>query len=125
MRASELRKIWHFHIIKLLFPSIFLWVLKILCLRNIHVYILRSKIYICIHNIQSMQFPFITYGMALYIILQYTDKTLTLRESIYASELNFFSSHFHILKRLFLSIFCWYVGYFVGTKKKLMTCLSA
>ena len=36
-----------------------LLVLQILCLRNI--YIFRSPIYICIHNIQSMQFPFITY----------------------------------------------------------------
>ena len=33
--ASELRKFWHFRILKLLFPSIFLLVLHILCLRNI------------------------------------------------------------------------------------------
>ena len=30
-----LRKFWHFHILKLIFPSIFLLVLHILCLRNI------------------------------------------------------------------------------------------
>ena len=41
-----------------------------------------------------MQFPFITYGMAL--------------------ELRKFS-HFHILKLLFLPIFFWYFKYFVGT----------
>ena len=35
MRASELRFFWHFHILKLLFPSIFWLVLQILCLRNI------------------------------------------------------------------------------------------
>ena len=38
MRASgvsELRKFWHFHILKLLFPSIFLLVLHLPCLRNI------------------------------------------------------------------------------------------
>ena len=33
--ASELRKFWHFHILKLLFPSIFLLVLHLPCLRNI------------------------------------------------------------------------------------------
>ena len=50
---------------------------------------------------------------------QYTDKTLTLRKSMYmrangASELGKFSN-FYILKLLFLSIFCWYFRYFVGT----------
>ena len=33
--ASEFRKFWYFLILKLLFPSIFLLVLQILCLRNI------------------------------------------------------------------------------------------
>ena len=57
--------------------------------------------------------------MALYK-RQYTDKTLTFRKSIYnvrgsgASELRKFS-HLHILKLLFLSIFCWYFKDFVGT----------
>ena len=49
---------------------------------------------------------------------QYTDKTLTLRESMWASgasELRKFS-YFHILKLLFLSIICWYFRYSVGTK---------
>ena len=50
---------------------------------------------------------------------QCTDKTLTFRQSMCmresgASELGKFS-HFHILKLLFLSIFCWYFRYFVGT----------
>ena len=63
-----------------------------------HIYFKVSN-YICIH-IQSMQFPFITYGMALYMyindsIIMYTDKTLILRECMYmrASELRKFS-HF-------------------------------
>ena len=36
-----------------------------------------------------------------------------------ASELRKFS-HFHILKVLFLSIFCWYFRYFVGTNDMLV-----
>ena len=35
MRASELRKFSHFHMLKLLFPSIFCWYFRYLCLRNI------------------------------------------------------------------------------------------
>ena len=55
---------------------------------------------------------------------QYTDKTLTLRKSMYmqasgASELRVFW-HFHILKLLFLSIFCWHFRYFVGTNGMLI-----
>ena len=67
-----------------------------------------------------MQFPSINYAcMALYIYTQYTDKTLTLRKSVYmrargASELRtiFAFSHsktaisFNIL--LVLQILCWY-----------------
>ena len=57
---------------------------------------------------------------------QFTDKTLTLRQSMWAymrtsgaSELRKFS-HFYILKLLFLSIFCWYFRYFVGTNDMLV-----
>ena len=69
-----------------------------------------------------MQFPVLTYGMALFIYKrQYTDKTLTIIKSMYmrASELRKFS-HFYILKRLFLSILCWYFRYFVGTNDMLV-----
>ena len=52
-----------------------------------------------------MQFPLITYGMALYK-RHYTDKTLTLRKksirNMRASELRKFS-HFHILKKAAIS----------------------
>ena len=73
-----------------------------------------------------MQFPVIHYGMAIYK-RQYTDKTLTLKHSMYmrasgasgASELRKFSN-FYILKLLFLSIFCWYFRYFVGTNDMLV-----
>ena len=46
---------------------------------------------------------------------QYTDETLTLRKSMNmrASELGKFL-HFHILKLLFSSIFCWYFWYFIS-----------
>ena len=46
----------------------------------------------------------------------YTDKTLTMRKSMYVCErasLDFFSRIFS-LKLLFLSIFCWYFRYVVG-----------
>ena len=87
--ASELRKFGHFHILILLFPSIFLLVLHILCLRNIfncRCQITSAYIY------QSMQFPFITYGMVLYK-RQHTDQaTNTYIEQmyVYASELRKF-----------------------------------
>ena len=60
--ASELRIFSHFHILKLLFPYIILFVLQILCHRNIIIFQVSN--YICI-LIQSLQIPFITYGMAL------------------------------------------------------------
>ena len=55
---------------------------------------------------------------------QYTDKTLTLRTCMcmrasVASELRKFW-HFYILKLLFLSIFCRYIRYFVGTNDMLV-----
>ena len=107
---NKLRKFVHFHIQKLLFPSIFVGSSGTLSQK--HIYIQVSN-YICIH-IQSMQFPCITYCMALAAIYKwrYTDETLTLRKSMYMrasgeSEPTKFL-HFHILKLLFLSIFCWY-----------------
>ena len=64
-----------------------------------------------------MQFPFITYGMALYINDSYVYRQNTNIEEIYvcmrASLENFLA--FYIIKLLFLSIFCWYFRYFVGT----------
>ena len=72
-----------------------------------------------------MQFPVITYGMALYINDRYVYRQNTNIEKIYvyASELiknieNVLA--FYILKLLFLSIFCWYFRYFVGTNDKLV-----
>ena len=56
---------------------------------------------------------------------QYTDKTLNIeKKSMYmrasgAIELRKFS-HFYILKLLFLSIFCRYFRYFVGTNDMLV-----
>ena len=114
--SSELRKFSHFHILKLLFPSTFCWYI-------VKIYFKVSN-YICIflhRYIQSMQFPFITYGMAQWYKRQYTDKTLRLRESIYmwASELrNFLYSNLKLL--FFPCIFCWYFRYFVGTNDMLV-----
>ena len=60
--ASELRKFSHFHILKLLFPSIFCDTSDTLSQKHIHFQVSNN---ICIH-IYIMHFPFISYGM-LYI----------------------------------------------------------
>ena len=94
-------------------------VLLILYLRN--TYIFRSQNNYIFIYIQSMQFPVITYGMALYINDSlYRQNTNIEKIYVYASELRKFSSHFYILKLLFLSIFCWYLRYFVGTNDMLV-----
>ena len=77
-----------------------------------------------------MQFPVITYGMALYINELCIPTKNTNIEKIYVyiceraevSELRKFSRifFFYILKLLFLSIFCWYFRYFVGTNDMLV-----
>ena len=74
----------------------------------------------------AVSFYYLWYG-AIHVGLykrQYTNKTLTLREYMImrargTSELRKFS-HFHILKRIFPSIFCWYFRYFVGTNDMLV-----
>ena len=105
-------KFSHFHILKLLFPSIFCWYFRYFVSET---HIFRSQnTSAYIHN----QCSFLLYKR------QYTDKTLTLGKSMYlwvsrASEIRKFL-HFHILKMLFLSIFCWCFRYFVGTNDMLV-----
>ena len=60
--ASELRKCSHFHL-KLLFPSIFCWYFRYFVSETY----MFSGLKLHLHHVQSMQFPFITYGIALYI----------------------------------------------------------
>ena len=122
MRTSELIKFSHFHTLKLLFPSIFCWyILQILCFRTFN---FRCQHDILHTIIQSMQFPFITHGMVLYIndsIYQQNtniEKCMCMRASG-PSELRKFL-YFYILKLLFLSIFCRYIRYFVGTNDMLV-----
>ena len=115
--ASELRKFSDFYILKLLFPSIFCWYFRYFVSETFSLY------------------HFIMVWCYNYYKRQYTDKALTLRRCIYvhtqnindiinkeksmnmrargASELRK-CSHFHILKLLFPSIFCWYFRYFVS-----------
>ena len=81
--ASELGKCLHFHILKLAISFNILLVLLILYLRNI--YIFRSQITICMIHISSMQFPVLTYGMALYIQTTVYRQNTDI-EKIYASE---------------------------------------
>ena len=67
-RTLTLRKIYdffpHFHILKLLFPSIFCCNYTSDTLSQKKIYAQVSN-YICIIHIQSIRFPVITYGMAL------------------------------------------------------------
>ena len=65
--ASELRKFSHFHILKLPFLSIFCWYFRYFVSET---FIFRSQItsaYIGLYT-QSMQFPFITYGILMLYI---------------------------------------------------------
>ena len=102
--VSELRKFSNFHILTLLFPSIFCWyfVWETSSYFVSETYILGLKLHLHTSHIQSMQFSCITYGMALY-----TNDTgqNTNIEKIYvhASEHREFSD-FHILKLLFLQL---------------------
>ena len=95
-----------------------LLVLLILYLRNTFS---GLKVHLHIHKINAVGY-YLWYGVV--YKRQYTDKTLTLRKSMYmrsngASELRK-CSHIYILKLLFLSIFCWYFRYFVGTNDMLV-----
>ena len=67
----------------------------------------------------------ITYGMALYINDSIYRQNTTLRKSMYmrangASAFIKFRNDFYISKLPFLSIFCWYFRYFVGTNDMLV-----
>ena len=55
-----------------------------------------------------VQFPFITYGMELYINDSIPTST-NIEQNVYASERALNILHFYILKLLFLSIFCQYI----------------
>ena len=64
MRASELRKFSHFHMLRLLFPSIFCWYFRYFVSETVSLYHLYDTIY----------------------KRQYTDKALPLRKCICAIE---------------------------------------
>ena len=107
-RASELRTFSHFHILKLLFPLIFCWYFRYFVSDT---YLFSGlKLHLHTYTINAV---------SLYNLNDSIPTKHTLRNCMYmracgASELRKFS-HFHILKLLFLSIFCWYFKYFVGT----------
>ena len=97
-----------------------LLVLQILCFRKIFNFRCQHSPYI--YTINAVSFYYSWYG-AIYK-RQYTDETLTLRKCMCiraseASELRKFW-YFYILKLLFLSIFCRYIRYFVGTNDMLV-----
>ena len=94
MRASAERAS-NFHILKLLFPSIFCWYFW---------YYLRNtfsglKVHLHIHTINAVGY-YLWYGVVVVYKRQYTDKTLTLSKSMYmrangASELRHFFAFLH------------------------------
>ena len=121
MRASELRKFWHFHILKLLFPSIFLLVLHLPCLKNIfHFRCQITSAYT--YTINAVSVYYLWY-MVLYK-RQYTDKhthwaNVCVCERAERASLENFG--------LFTFLNCYFFQYFVGTSDTLsvqMTCLS-
>ena len=99
--ASELRKFWHFYILKLLFLSIF-------C-RYSRYFVGTNDMLVGLH----VPTNFLIYRQTLTL-----SKCMCMRASG-ASELRKFW-HFYILNLLFLSIFCRYVRYFVGTNDMLV-----
>ena len=116
--ASELGKFCHFHILK---TAIFFNILLVLLILYLRDTFSGLKVHLHIHKINAVGY-YLWYGVV--YKRQYTDKTLTLRKSMYmrsngASELRK-CSHIYILKLLFLSIFCWYFRYFVGTNDMLV-----
>ena len=99
--ASELRQFWHFYILKLLF-------LSIVC-RYIRYFVGTNDMLVGLHVPTNFQI----YRQSLTL-----SKCMFMRASG-ASELRKFW-HFYILKLLFLSIFCRYIRYFVGTNDMLV-----
>ena len=101
--ADKLIKFLHFHILKLLFPSIFSWYFRYFVSET---YIF-SGLKIHLHTINAVPFYY----------LWYTDKTLTLKKKSMnmrasgASELITFA-HFHLLN-------CYFLQYFLGTSDTL------
>ena len=100
--ASELRKYWHFYILKLLFLSIF-------C---------RYNRYFVGTNDMLVGFIHVPTNFLIYRQTVTLSKCMCMRASG-ASELRTFW-HFYILNLLFLSIFCRYIRYFVGTNDMLV-----
>ena len=99
--ASELRKFWHFYILKLLFLSIF-------C-RYSRYFVGTNDMLVGLH----VPTNFLIYRQTVTL-----SKCMCMRASR-ASELRKFW-HFYILNLLFLSIFCRYIRYFVGTNDMLV-----
>ena len=96
----------------------------------------RSKLYVlgiilaCLHTKSAISFNILSvqmiclYGMALYInAIVYRQSTNIVKIYVYASERSERARkcwHFYILKVQFLSIFCRYKWYFVGTNDMLV-----
>ena len=122
MRASELGKFLHFHILKLLFSSIFCWYFWYFISETYIFSGLKLQSAWYIYNQRSSLF-FLTD----WHYIKYTNDSIPTKHwhwtnlcmYVYASELRTFT-HFYILKLLLLSIFCWYFRYFVGTNDMLV-----
>ena len=99
--ASELRIFWDLLILKLLFPSIFCWYFRYFVSET---YIF-SGLPLHLHT-----YPINAVFLVLYLwYIWHYDITTLCRQNTRKCL------HFHIKKRLFLSIFCWYKCTSVGT----------
>ena len=78
--ASELGNFSHFHILKLLFPSIFYWYFWYF-ISETHIFS-GLKLHLHIHTINAVPCYYLWYGVV-YKRVMYTDKTITLGKSMY------------------------------------------
>ena len=103
----------HFHILKLLFPSIFCWYFWYFISETVETYIfsglkLQSAWYIYTCIINAVPCYYLWYGV---IPTKHWRWEICERAR---SERAWTFLHFHILKLLFPSIFCWYFWYFIS-----------
>ena len=109
---NELRTFLHFHShSKTAISFNILLVLQILCLRNIYIFrsqITSAYIYNQFSSLSQIMVWRYIYNLYATIYQQNTNIEKILCEQPQKC------SHFHILRLQFLSIFCWYFGYFVG-----------
>ena len=113
--ASELGNCLHFHILKLLFPSIFCWYFWYFISETYVFSGLKLQFAWLYHQCSSLWLLMVWHYIQTTVYRQSTDieKIYEYASERGVSELGQFL-HFCILKLLFPSIFCWYFWYFIS-----------